>query len=136
MPDYTSPDYFYFSSLSTSPWNSYGSSITTINIQNGVTTIGYGAFESCSSLTSITIGNSVTTIGEWAFYGCSNLRNVTVLRTSPPSITSGTTYDDTFSNVPLDSATLTVPKGCKASYQSAEGWKEFGTIVEMDDITH
>jgi hypothetical protein len=79
MPDYNDP--------SDIPWYDDSESITAVIIQNGVTTIGDSAFESCSSLTSITIGNSVTTIGEWAFYGCSNLRNVTVLRTSPPSIT-------------------------------------------------
>jgi hypothetical protein len=52
-----------------------------------------------------------------------------VLRTTPPSITSGTCYN-TFYGVPLSSVTLTVPKGSKAAYESAEGWKNFGTIVE------
>jgi uncharacterized protein YjdB len=106
------------------------SSLTSITIPNSVTTIGSSAFYGCSSLTSITIPNSVTTIGNHVFSDCSSLRNVTVLRTSPPSITSGTTYDGTFYNVPLSSATLTVPQGSKPAYEAADGWKDFGTIVE------
>jgi hypothetical protein len=85
-----------------------------------------------------TIPNSVTTIGYLAFQDCESLRNVVVLRTTPPSMTSGTTTrgnreefsDDTFYQCPLSSATLTVPYGSKAAYQSASGWKDFGTIVE------
>ncbi len=60
-------------------------SIITDNI-NGipVTSIGYGAFSSCSSLTSVTIGNSVTSIGNSAFYNCSSLTSITI----PDSVTS------------------------------------------------
>jgi hypothetical protein len=113
------------------------SSLTSITIPDLVKTIGNSAFARCSSLASVSIGNSVTSIGREAFSGCSSLRNVVVLSTTPPSITSGTTIcdcDGAFSIdtfcVPLRYATLTVPKGSKAAYQSAEGWKDFGTIVE------
>jgi hypothetical protein len=112
-------------------------SLTSITIPNLVTTIGDNAFQGCISLTSVTIGNLVTTIGYYAFGGCSSLRDVVVLRTTPPSIAyrerSGYEPISTFSYVPLISSTLTVPKGSKAAYQSANGWKKFGTIVEMDD---
>ena len=43
-------------------------SLTSITIQDGVTSIGYDAFYRCTSLTSITIPNSVTSIGTNAFY--------------------------------------------------------------------
>ena len=36
------------------------------------------AFYYCSSLTSITIGSGVTSIGEGAFRGCSSVENITV----------------------------------------------------------
>jgi hypothetical protein len=53
-----------------------------------------------------------------------------VLRTTPPSITSGGGFFDTFYQCPLSSATLTVPQGSRSAYQSAKGWNEFGMIVE------
>ena len=34
--------------------------------------------------------------------------------------------------MPFSSATLYVPKGCKQAYASANYWKDFGTITEMD----
>ena len=46
------------------PW---GTNITQIIIEDGVTSIGYRVFENCTGLTSITIPNSVTRIGNDAF---------------------------------------------------------------------
>jgi hypothetical protein len=106
------------------PWYDYSDSITQVNITDGVTSIGIDAFNFCDSITSITIPGSVTTVGENVFKGCTKLENVAVLSTSPPEI-----YSNTFEKA--NSATLTVPKGCKAAYQKAKGWKKFGTIIEQ-----
>ena len=61
-----------------SPWNSNRSYVKTIEISNGVTSIGNEVFYGCSGLTSVTIPNSVTSIGGGAFSGCSNLTKVTL----------------------------------------------------------
>jgi hypothetical protein len=104
------------------------SGLTSITIPNSVEDIGDGAFYGCSNLDSVTIGNSVKKIRQMAFYECSSLRNVVVLRTTPPTVSGSPFY-----SVPLSSATLTVPQGSKPAYQSANGWKDFGTIVEMNN---
>ena len=67
-----------------SPWNDYRSSIKKVVINNGVTSIGYAAFEGCTGLTSVTIPNSVTSVGTIAFRGCTELTSMTI----PNSVTS------------------------------------------------
>ena len=61
-----------------SPWFNIRTFITSVVIEDGVTTIGRMAFNGCTGLTSVTIPNSVTTIGDMAFYGCSGLTSVTI----------------------------------------------------------
>ena len=50
--------------------------LKTLNIMNGVTSIGKSAFEGSTGLTSVIIGNGVTGIGERAFFGCSGLTEI------------------------------------------------------------
>ena len=57
---------------------------TSINIPEGVTSIGNSAFSGCSGLTSVTIPNTVTSIGNYAFYNCSGLTSITI----PNTVTS------------------------------------------------
>ena len=58
------------------------SSLSSINIPDGVTSIGrWYTFSGCTSLTSINIPESVTRIGNSAFSGCSGLTRVIYLGT-------------------------------------------------------
>lgn len=50
--------------------------VTSVNIPNGVTSIGRRAFSHYLRLTSVNIPNSVTSIGMSAFYDCIKLRNI------------------------------------------------------------
>jgi len=55
------------------PWETVASSITSLSLPDGLTSIGRNAFIGCGSLTHIDIPNSVTSIGNLAFQGCYNL---------------------------------------------------------------
>ena len=70
------------------PWNTYSGYIKTVNIEDGVESIGTAAFKGCTNLTDITIPNTVTSIGYEAFYQCSKLPSITI----PEGITSIDNY--------------------------------------------
>ena len=76
--------YNYDSFNNKAPWNSIKTSITKVQVNNKVTSIGSNAFYECSSLTSITIPDSVTSIGDYSFCLCSSLTSITI----PDSVTS------------------------------------------------
>lgn len=74
-------DHYYSSDV---PWYSGKDKIKTVDIKNGVTTIGERAFSNYRSLTSVTIPDSVTTIRGRVFVGCDSLRSVII----PNSVTT------------------------------------------------
>lgn len=60
--------------MSTSlPW---GTAITSVIIEDGVTSIGWDAFSSCTSLKNVFIPKSVVLIKTMAFFGCSGIKNI------------------------------------------------------------
>ncbi|MDR2578415.1 MAG: leucine-rich repeat domain-containing protein [Chitinispirillales bacterium] len=63
---------------SPSPWSNVCQSITSVVIEDGVTSIGRGAFYGCTGLTSVTVGSSVTSIPAVSFFGCTGLTNIEV----------------------------------------------------------
>ena len=73
-----------YSTRSSAPWYSNISYIKTVDIADGVTSIGKYAFYNCSGIKSIEIPNSVTSIGDYAFRYCFGLTSVTL----PNSVTS------------------------------------------------
>ena len=74
---------FYGTSIRESAFESC-SSLESVIITNGVTTIGNYAFRYCFDLATLTISDSVTYIGAHAFWNCSSLTSVTI----PDSVTS------------------------------------------------
>ena len=72
-------DYIYYPyngvTYTTAPWKQ---NITSITLEEGVTTIGNYAFYGCDSLTWIKIPDSVTIIGEFAFSSCGLLSEATL----------------------------------------------------------
>lgn len=89
-----------YSATSTAPWNAYIDNIDTINIADGITSIGNYAFSGCKNVTSLNLPSSVTDIGEYAFSGCSALTTINI----PSGVTAIEKY--TFNNC----AALTAPE--------------------------
>ena len=71
MDNYSWPDF-------NQPWNYYLPTMTTIIIEDSVTTIGHYAFSNATSLTTAVIGNDVTTVGSSSFEQCTSLVNITM----------------------------------------------------------
>lgn len=94
-------------------------------IPNGVTSIT-GTFSGCQDIEKVIIGSSVVNLYDFVFNGCKKLTDVYCLSTKVP----GVKYD-TFDGFNPENATLHVPVGTKDLYRSAEGWKNFKDIVEI-----
>ncbi|MDR1404765.1 MAG: leucine-rich repeat domain-containing protein, partial [Candidatus Methanoplasma sp.] len=60
------------------PWYSVRTSITSIIIESGVTSISTGAFDGCTNLTSVVIPDGVESIGYYTFQKCTGLTSVTI----------------------------------------------------------
>ena len=93
MWEYSYADYS-FASEKMSPWYKYASSIVTVSIQEGVTSIGKCAFYSnvsnnlYSSLTDINLPKTLTSIGIDAFSGCSALKTATFYGDAPEVVSN------------------------------------------------
>lgn len=107
----------------TSPWYYDGTSITSIVIEPGVTSIGKRAFECCKNATKITIPDSVTSIGYAAFSQCTSLTEITI----PDSVTN--IGDKAFQSC-TNLMEITIPKGV-----SNIGERTFEDCTSLTNIT-
>ena len=101
--------------------------VSSMVVPENITALNSYFLAYCLELTSVELPANLTKINWYAFAGDYKLKTVTCKAATPPAITSGT---HVFEDTPIASATLRVPAGSKALYQAAEGWKDFGTIVE------
>ena len=134
MADYTD--------ASPAPWAPYITSIKSIVIGNGVTSIGNYAFAGCSNLPTIILPASITKLGDYAFYGCTGLLSIICDALQPP-----TCGEKCFDGVDKSSASVYVEDEAMNAYNKANGWKDFdltpysqcslgsGTFGEKDKFT-
>lgn len=108
-------------------WESfYGlKSPDTIIIPDKVATIEHGDFYS-AWFKEITLGEGVTKIEQEAFHYTNLLTTLTVKATTPPTLDANAFNGNVKAN-----ATLYVPKGTKAAYQSAPNWNGFKEYKEI-----
>ncbi len=76
-------EYVDYTDSDNPPWYDLRTSITTVEISNGVQDIGWGAFRNHAALQSVSIPSSVTEIKRAAFLGATSLTSITL----PGSIT-------------------------------------------------
>ena len=107
------------------------SSLTSIEIPEGVARLFTFSFANCTSLTTITLPSTIQELGnpnakpKSPFYGCDNLSCIKTKMKQPITITA-----DIFPN--YYKSILYVPEGCKATYEVADYWNEFKEIIEIN----
>lgn len=103
-----------------------------------VTELGEEAFIGCKKLKSITLPAGLITIGERCFAGCvSTLTEMHCLNPVPaafPQLFFHATMEELNNLSQVYDCVLYVPAGSKAQYAQAEGWKNFGGILEEGEI--
>lgn len=103
--------------------------MTSASIPGTVTSIGEGAFSACASMTAINIPFSVQSIDKEAFMGCLGLTTIIVEATTPPTL-----GDDVFLQI-NDNAKIYVPAGTVDAYKSS--WNDYANmIVESDPASN
>ena len=135
-----------YSSSAPVPWTEFRSSIKSLILPEGLTSIGNYAFASCdaliaaaipssvksignyafhgcTSLSQLLIPNGVETIGDYAFYGCFALTTVYAQSLIPPTLGSAA-----FNSKPA----CYVPTSTLTTYQSSS-WSNFATSFTEQD---
>jgi len=122
-------DYFLYNHDGYTPWYDYRSSIKSVIISEGITTIGEWNFAGCVNLVSITIPNGVTRIENGAFYGCNNLVSITI----PNSVNS--IGDRAFQNC-SSITSIIIPEGVTMIEKLAfRGCKALNSIILPNSVT-
>ena len=123
----TMPNY----SLGDTPWSSYMSSIITVTIEDGVTSVGNNAFRGGTNITTVKMPKSVMVIRENAFGDCDKITEIIFLSTNPIDVSS-----NAFSNMEKSTCKLWVPDESVPLYRFSVDWRDFivGAISNYKDI--
>ena len=108
--------------------------ITSITFPETLVYIAQEAFMN-TKLTKVDFPSSLTAIGMYAFDLCEGITTVTCQATTPPIMSDGREeyITSVFCRVPIENATLYVPKESVEAYKSANQWKNFGTVLPIED---
>ena len=119
---------FFGESSDDRPWAHCLAYIKSVVIEEGVTSIGMGAFYDCKALTSVTIPSSVTSIGYGAFLNCSGLASISIAATTPPTC-GEYCFEGVDKSIPVN-----VPAGCATVYSGWNGFTNIQGIPEKEEL--
>jgi hypothetical protein len=128
------------------------SSLERIDLPETLESIMDNAFAGCTSLKYFRLPEGIKDVGGYIISGCKQIEELHLPKL--PLIMSHSVFSDcqvkhlyayqerphkineyTFKNINYDTCTLHVPKGKREAYAEAFYWRNFATIVEMDDPT-
>ena len=101
------------------------SAMKTLEISNGITSVGSSAFKNEKWLTTIKLGADIETIGDHAFADCPYLLNIYAKMDYPPIIDASVFANDG----DLSWVDLYVPEESLVLYKKTNVWKEFNLHV-------
>lgn len=104
-----------------------------MTIPEGVTSIGYRAFERCTKMASVTIPSSVASIDFLAFADCKAMADVYCYAETVPETLLFYERENIFEGTPIRYATLHVPASAIEAYRTKEPWSNFGRIVAINN---
>ena len=113
---------------SINPGAFYGSNITELVAEEGVTAIGENALDKCKELTSVTLPSSLETMN-CSFWHCDSLRFIVIRRTTPPGTDNW--YFEFDSKVAAN-CTLYVPQESLEAYRNDYFWGKFQNILPIN----
>lgn len=107
------------------------SSISSLNIKYGCTSINFHSFDGCTSIKNIVLPQGFRSLGQYAFANCTNLETVTIA--DDPNAIVPISGHPTMFNGCTKLSTIIVPKGWGDQYKSDAGWKNYaGKIIESN----
>ncbi len=101
--------------------------LKSVGMPASLTTIGEGVFYRCPALTDIVLPAAVDSISDMVFRHCTGLTSIYSYAVEPPKLGEMNFEAEDYARI-----TLYVPAGSLAAYRSAEGWKDFLAIEEIE----
>ena len=102
-------------------WSKYKNDIKKIIVENGVTSLCYGAFSGCNAAESISLPDTLTAIGQTAFSGLESIKELTI----PEAVTG-----DFCASKMLSLESLTLPS--KLQYVRLANCPKLKTLIPPD----
>lgn len=100
------------------------SSLSGVNLPDGLISVGAYAFYGCSSMEEIAFGASLTGVGAMALYGCTSLKKVSFCSDIPPEITAPSLLFSSKEGLKIE-----VPGDLTSVYKESSYFSSFADII-------